>query len=189
MTWYPNYRYNRFLVLCWRKVRFAHLPSPKYYILFFWFWYFEAVRFASRIFLHQSTTSYFFYFWYFEGGGYSPLSKWHVIWMTEILNWVLCWRKVRFAHLPSPKYCILFSYVGTLMQEDLRSKSDCIKVLHSIFWFLVLWSSQICFANPPASKYYILFFDNCYFEAVRFASQIFLHQSTTSYFLIWYFTL
>ena len=26
----------------------------------FWFWYFEAVRFASRIFLHQSTTSYFF---------------------------------------------------------------------------------------------------------------------------------
>ena len=112
-------------------------------------------------------------------GGYSPLTKWHDIQMTEILGLVLCWRKVRFAHLPSPKYYFLFFDFGTLKQSDSRSESSCIKVLHPIFLFLVLWSSQICFANLPASKYYILFFDLWYFEAVRFASQIFLHQSTT----------
>ena len=91
-------------------------------------------------------------------GGYSPLSKWHDIQMTEILGLVLWWRKVRFAHLPSPKYYILFFDFGTLKQSDLLRKSSCIKVLHPIFWSLVLWSSQIHFTHLPAPKYCILIF-------------------------------
>ena len=123
------------LVLCWRKVRFAHLPSPKYYILFFWFWYFEAVRFASRIFLHQSTTSYFLTF--------GTLKQ------SDSLRESSC---IKVLHP-------IFKKIGTLKQSDLLRKSSCIKVLHIS---LQLW----------------------YFGAGRFASRIFLHQSTASYSIV-----
>jgi len=49
--------------------------------------------------------------------------------------------------------------LGTLLKEGLLHSPSFTKVLHPIFLF---W----------------------YFEAVRFALQIFLHQSTTFYFLI-----
>ena len=135
MTWYPNDRNIKFGTLL--KEGSLHSPSfTKVLRPIFWFWYFEAVRFASRIFLHQSTTSYFILFL--------------VLWSSQI----------RFANLPASKYYILFYFIfGTLKQSDLLRKSDCIKVLHPIFWSLVLWSSQICFTNLPASKYYILVFN------------------------------
>ena len=78
--------------------------------------------------------------------------------MTEISSLVLCWRKVHFAHLPSPKYFIL--------------------VL-----ILVLGYRKVCFAHLPAPKYFILCFYFWYFDAVRFALLTFLHQSTLSYVL------
>ena len=58
------------LVLCWRKVCFAHLPSSKYCILFFIF---------GTLMQEGEWTM----------GGDSPLSKWHDITMTEISSLVL----------------------------------------------------------------------------------------------------
>ena len=94
-------------------------------------------------------------------GGVFTLSKWHDIQMTENLGLVLCWRKVRFAHLPSPKYCILIFNFDTLEQKDSLCSSSSTKVLHPIFSLLVLGGSQVRFAHLPASasKYYILFFN------------------------------
>ena len=135
------------LVLCWRKVPFAHLPSPKYCILFF----------NCGILMQEGKQTM---------GGNSPLSKWHDITMTEISSLVLCWRKVPFAHLPSPKYCILFFNCGILMQEGEQSKSNCIKVpkIKNRMQYLIslsLWYYVILikvnpppqFTHLPASKY------------------------------------
>jgi len=74
-------------------------------------WNFEAVRFASQIFLHQSTSSYFFEFWYFEA----------VRFALQI-----------FLHQSTSFYFFIF---GTLKQSDLLCKSSCIKVLHFIPYF------------------------------------------------------
>ena len=90
MTWYPNDRNIRFGTLLKEGERsepsFTKVLHP-----IFWFWYFEAVRFASQIFLHQSTTSYFLIF------GISSYFLILVLWSSQI----------HFIHLPAPKYCIL----------------------------------------------------------------------------------
>ena len=104
--------------------------------------------------------------------------------MTNVLGLVLCYRKVRFAHLPSPKYYILIFDFGTLKQSDSLRESSCIKVLHPIFKKFGTLKQSDLLRKSSCIKVLHISFQLWYFGAVRFASRIFLHQSTASYLIV-----
>ena len=78
----------------------------------------------------------------------------------------------------------IFFYFGTLMQSGLLYSPSCTKVLHPIFFIFGTLMQSGSLRSPSCTKVLHPIFYFLYFDAVRFASLTFLHQSTSFYLFI-----